>query len=67
MDSAGPNNLSFKYQVFTPLGLQEIIKFEFVAKTQFLCMDFTQYKIYTQPITPLDVFRMFCSFTPLVK
>ena len=24
MDSAGPNNLSFKYQVFTPSGLQDI-------------------------------------------
>ena len=55
MDSAGPNNLSFKYQVFTPSGLQDIgiITFEFVAKTQFLCMDFTQYQICTRPIIPI--------------
>ena len=35
------NNQSFRYQVFTPLGLQDIWirKFEFVAKTQFLCSD----------------------------
>jgi len=55
MNSVRSNNQSMKYQVFTPSGLQDIgiIKFEFVAKTQFLCMDFTQYKIFTQPITPI--------------
>jgi len=38
MNSVRSNNLSLKYQVFTPSGLQDIgiIKFEFVAKTQFL-------------------------------
>ncbi len=38
MNSVRSNNQSMKYQVFTPSGLQDIgiIKFEFVAKTQFL-------------------------------
>ena len=39
MNSVRSNNLSLKYQGFPPLGCQDIRirKFEFVAKTQFLC------------------------------
>ena len=39
MNSVKLNNLSLKYQRFTPLGCKDIgIRiFEFVAKTQFLC------------------------------
>ena len=38
MNYVGPNNLSLKYQRFTPSDCQdkEIRKFEFVTKTQFL-------------------------------
>ena len=39
MNSVRSNNLNFKYQTFTTSSCQyiEIRKFEFVAKTQFLC------------------------------
>jgi len=39
MNSVRSNSLSLKYQGFPPLGCQDIRirKFEFVAKTQFLC------------------------------
>ena len=38
MNFVRSNNLSLKYQKLTPLGCKDIgiIKFEFVAKTQFL-------------------------------
>ena len=38
MNYVGPNNLSLKYQRFTPSDCQdiEIRQFEFVTKTQFL-------------------------------
>ena len=36
MISVRSNNLSSKYQRFTPSGCKEIRSFEFVAKTQFL-------------------------------
>ena len=39
MNFGRSNSLSLKYQGFPPLGCQDIRirKFEFVAKTQFLC------------------------------
>ena len=41
MNSVRSNSLSLKYQGFSPPGCQEIgiIKFEFVAKTQFLLLN----------------------------
>ena len=40
MNSVRSNNISLKYQRFTTLGSKDkgIIKSEFVAKTQFLCI-----------------------------
>ena len=40
MNSVRPKSLSLKYQRFTPSDFKEIgiRKFEFVAKTQFLCL-----------------------------
>ena len=40
MNSVRSNNISLKYQSFTALGFKDIgvIKSEFVAKTQFLCI-----------------------------
>ena len=44
MNSDSSNNLSLKYQRFTPPGREDtgIRKFEFVAKTQFLSGKFDQ-------------------------
>ena len=46
MNSVTPNNLSLKYQKFTPSGCKNIgiRKLKFVTKTQFL------YKITIQPL-----------------
>ena len=40
MNSVKSNNISLKYQRFATLGYKDIgiIKSEFVAKTQFLCL-----------------------------
>ena len=49
------NNLSLKYQRFTPLGCKDIgiRKFKFVSKTQFLCFYFKKKERFVYPVRPL--------------